>query len=83
MKRLVNTVLLNRMSQYVTQNLKNRSHIILRLWTEHCEYIMAQKCRRGQQMVSLYTKIWDDHKLRELFKKIRRQVCIIFCVLNV
>lgn len=78
MRRLAHTILLDRMSQYVTQNLKNRSHIILRLWTEHCEYIIAQKCRRGQQMVSLYTKIWDDRKLRELFNKFRRQVIYLY-----
>lgn len=69
-----NVRLLNRMHQYLAANLKNRSHKILRLWTDHCEYIVAQKCRRGQQMISLYTKIWDDHKLRELFLRFRRQV---------
>lgn len=66
--------LLDHMSRYVTRNLKNRSHKILRLWTKHCEYILAQKCRRGQQMATLYTKLWDDRALRELFHRFRKQV---------
>lgn len=79
MTRLSHARLLDRMQHYVASNLKNRSHTILRLWTDHCEYIIAQKCRRGQQMVSLYTKIWDDRALRELFHRFRRQVSEI-CV---
>lgn len=83
MKRLSHTILLNRMSRYITQNLKNRSHIILRLWTEHCEYILAQKCRRGQQMISLYTKMWDDRALKELFHRFRKQVYNVVVVVVV
>lgn len=82
MKRLSHARLLYRMQHYVASNLKNRSHTILRLWTDHCEYIIAQKCRRGQQMVSLYTKIWDDRALRELFHRFRRQVSEICAEFN-
>ena len=71
-------ILIDRMSRYIALNLKNRSHKILRVWTDHCEYIIAQKCRRGQQMIDLYTKIWDDHALKELLHRFRRQVSVFF-----
>lgn len=66
--------LLDHMGQYVTRNLKNRSHTILRLWTDHCEYIAAQRCRRAQQMACLYTRLWEDRALRELMRRLRKQV---------
>lgn len=62
------------MSQYVTRNLKNRAHTILRLWTDHCEYIAAQRCRRAHQMACLYTRLWEERALRELMRRIRKQV---------
>lgn len=73
-QRLHHRALLDHMSQYVTRNLKNRSHTILRLWTDHCEYIAAQRCRRAQQMACLYTRLWEERALRELMRRIRKQV---------
>lgn len=69
--------LLDHMSQYVQRNLKNRSHTILRLWTEHCEYIVAQRCRRAQQMAALYGRLWEERALRELMRRIRKQVSCV------
>lgn len=41
---------------------------------DHCEYILSQRIRRGQQMLSLYTKICGDEELRELLSRLRRHV---------
>lgn len=70
------------LEQYVTQNVKNRSRIILRLWMNHCEYIVAQRFRRGQQMICLYRRIWEEQALRELLQRFRRKVNHLFlCVI--
>lgn len=72
------------LERYITNNVKNRSRIILRLWTDHCEYILAQRFRRGQQMICLYRRIWDEQALRELFLRFRRQVSyFVFIVILV
>lgn len=60
--------------RYFTHNVKNRSRTILRLWMEHCEYIVAQRFRRGQQMVCLYRRMWEERALKELLLQFRRQV---------
>lgn len=60
--------------QYLTKTLKNRSRRILRLWSDHCEYIIAQRFHRGQQMLCLYRRIWDDQALREILYQLRKQV---------
>lgn len=67
-------MILSRMNNYIATNLKNRSDTILRLWAGQCENILAQRFRRGQQMLSLYAKIWEDRALKELFHRLRRQV---------
>lgn len=60
--------------QYFTKTIKNRSCRILRLWTDHCEYIIAQRFRRGQQMICLYRRIWDEQALRGIVQQLRKQV---------
>lgn len=60
--------------QYFTKTIKNRSRRILRLWTDHCEYIIAQRVRRSQQMICLYRRIWDEQALRWIVQQLRKQV---------
>lgn len=60
--------------QYFAKTIKNRSRRILRLWTDHCEYIIAQRFRRGQQMLCLYRRIWDEQALRGIVQQIQKQV---------
>lgn len=60
--------------QYFTKTIKNRSCRILRLWTDHCEYIIAQRFRRGHQMICLYRRIWDEQALRGIVQQLRKQV---------
>lgn len=60
--------------QYFTKTIKNRSRRILRLWTDHCEYIVAQRIRRSQQMICLYRRIWDEQALRWIVQQLRKQV---------
>lgn len=63
-----------RIDQYLTKTVKNRSRLILRLWSDHCEYIVAQRFRRGQQMLCLYRRIWDEQALRGIVQLFRKQV---------
>lgn len=65
-------------NHYVRQNVKNQSRNILRLWMDHCEYIAAQRFRRGQQMICLYRRIWEEQALRELLQCFHRQVSLPF-----
>lgn len=60
--------------RYFARTVKNRSRRILRLWTDHCEYIIAQRFRRGQQMLCLYRRIWDEQALRQIVQLLRIQV---------
>lgn len=60
--------------RYFTRNVKNRSRIILRLWADHCEYIVAQRFRRGQQMLCLYRRLWDEQAFRTIIHQFRKQV---------
>lgn len=71
-----NSIILTRIGNYITQNLKDRSDSISKLWMDHCEYIVAQRLRRGQQMITLYSRIWEDRALKELFSRLRKQVCL-------
>ncbi|XP_031636738.1 stAR-related lipid transfer protein 7, mitochondrial-like isoform X1 [Contarinia nasturtii] len=60
--------------QYFAKTIKNRSCQILRLWTDQCEYIIAQRFRQGQQMICLYRRIWDENVLRGIIQQIRKQL---------
>lgn len=64
--------------QYFARTVKNRSRHILRLWTDHCEYIMAQRFRRGQQILCLYRRIWDEQALRRIVQLLRIQVITFY-----
>lgn len=65
---------INYFDRYVTSALRTRSHRILRLWSEHCEYIIAQRFRRTQQAIYLYRRLWDDRAFRSLLQQLRKQV---------
>lgn len=54
--------------------LKDQSTIIIRAWTRQCEYIVAQRFRRTQQMFCLYTRLWEERALRELLKRMKQQI---------
>lgn len=65
---------LHKIGEIFVQNLKDSSNITLKLWVDHCEYILAQRFRRGQQIATFYHRIWGDHALKELLKGFRKQV---------
>lgn len=65
---------LHRMRDAFVKNLKERSNITLRLWADHCEYILAQRFRRGQQIFTFYHRIWGEHALIQLLYGFRRQI---------
>ncbi|XP_022904431.1 stAR-related lipid transfer protein 7, mitochondrial [Onthophagus taurus] len=58
----------------VPETLKSQSINIMRSWTHQCECVLAQRLRRGQQMFFLYTRLWEEHALRDFMKKMRQQV---------
>ncbi|XP_059608786.1 stAR-related lipid transfer protein 7, mitochondrial-like [Phlebotomus argentipes] len=74
MKSFPRRVVFLKVQRYFVHHLKNRSDSILRLWMDQCEYILSQRLRRGQQMLSLYTKICGDAEFRELLSRLRRHV---------
>lgn len=76
MLRLHEFIRIKQLDRYFTQNVKNRSRIILRLWADHCEYIVAQRFRRGQQMLCLYRRLWDEQAFRSIIQQFRKQVRI-------
>lgn len=44
---------------------------VFRLWAHQCEYVVAQKIRRCQQMFCLYTTLWEERALKEFMKRMR------------
>ncbi|CAH1389535.1 unnamed protein product [Nezara viridula] len=43
-----------------------------KMCVEQIEFVLAQRIRRGQQMITLYSKIWDEGSLKQFFQKMRR-----------
>ncbi|KAK4881429.1 hypothetical protein RN001_004748 [Aquatica leii] len=56
----------------VPRTLKEQSSGVLRIWAHQCECVFAQRLRRGQQMFSLYTKLWEERALKDLLSKMRK-----------
>lgn len=76
MLSLQHFIRIKNIDQYLIKTIKNRSCRILRLWTDHCEYIIAQRFRRGQQMICLYRRI-DEQALRKIIQQLRKQVRLV------
>jgi hypothetical protein len=41
---------------------------------QQCEWVLAHRIRRGQQIFSLYSRLWDEVALKEFVKKMRHQL---------
>ncbi|KAJ9596417.1 hypothetical protein L9F63_012580 [Diploptera punctata] len=54
--------------------LKEQSVNIVKVCTQQCECVLAHRIRRGHQMFSLYTRLWDEVALKELLRKMRQQL---------
>lgn len=54
--------------------LKANSVNIVRNCTEQCEFVIAHRIRRSQQIFSLYTKLWDEVALRQFIRRLRRHL---------
>lgn len=54
--------------------LKANSVSIVRHCTEQCEFVIAHRIRRSQQIFSLYTKLWDEVALRQFIRRLRGQL---------
>lgn len=52
---------------------KEQSGRCLRIWAYQCECVLAQRLRRFQQMFCLYSRLWEEHALQDLLKRMRHQ----------
>ncbi|CAG9769285.1 unnamed protein product [Ceutorhynchus assimilis] len=43
----------------------------LKVWARQFEFVFAQRVRRGQQMICLYSKWWEERALKEFFRRLR------------
>lgn len=73
-KNMVILNLLRNSLAAVPRSLKNQSSNLLRVWAHQCECVLAQRLRRGQQMFCLYTKLWEEHALKEFLTSMRQQM---------
>ena len=56
------------------QPLKEQSLHVVRACVQQCEWVLAHRIRRGQQIFSLYSRLWDEVALKEFVKKMRHQL---------
>ncbi|XP_075222373.1 stAR-related lipid transfer protein 7, mitochondrial-like [Lycorma delicatula] len=54
--------------------LRGHSMNIVKHCVEQCEFIIAHRVRRSQQIVSLYSKLWDEMALKQFINKLRRKL---------
>ncbi|XP_046385709.1 stAR-related lipid transfer protein 7, mitochondrial isoform X2 [Ischnura elegans] len=52
--------------------LKTQSVNVVRHCTKQFECVVAHRVRRGQQVFSLYSRIWDEKALEEIIRRMRR-----------
>ncbi|KAK9509415.1 hypothetical protein O3M35_006742 [Rhynocoris fuscipes] len=54
--------------------LKDNSVSVIKSCVEQFEFVIAYRIRRGQQILNLYTKLWDEMALKQFFQQIKRLV---------
>ena len=52
-------------------HLKEQSLHVVRACMQQCEWVLAHRIRRSQQIFSLYSRLWDEVALKELVRKMR------------
>ncbi|XP_071449050.1 stAR-related lipid transfer protein 7, mitochondrial-like isoform X2 [Hetaerina americana] len=57
----------------LTLKLKDQSVNVVRLCTKQFECVVAHRIRRGQQVFSLYNKIWDEKALEDIVRRMRKK----------
>ncbi|XP_030754646.1 stAR-related lipid transfer protein 7, mitochondrial-like [Sitophilus oryzae] len=50
---------------------KSNSEKTFKMWIRQFECVIAQRVRRGQQMFSLYSRLWEERALKELVRRLR------------
>lgn len=55
----------------VSKILKFNSVSVARNCVEQIEFVLAHRIRRGQQMITLYSRLWEEKDLRRLLQKIK------------
>ena len=56
----------------ICEILKSNPVEVAKTCVKHIEFVLAQRIRRGQQMITLYTRLWDEKALRQFFLKMKR-----------
>nr|BAN21328.1 conserved hypothetical protein [Riptortus pedestris] len=56
----------------ISKALRSSSVSIVRHCLKQIECVVAQRVRRGQQMITLYTRLWDEKGFRFLFLQMKR-----------
>lgn len=54
----------------VSPNVREQSSKIFKICSKQCEYILAHRIRRSQQIFSLYRRWWGDLRLKLLFQRL-------------
>uniref|UniRef100_A0A1B6L3Z0 Phosphatidylcholine transfer protein n=1 Tax=Graphocephala atropunctata TaxID=36148 RepID=A0A1B6L3Z0_9HEMI len=58
----------------IPEILKSHSVKIVQNCVQSCEYVIAHRIRRSQQMLCLYSKLWDEISLRQLIHRLKAQI---------
>lgn len=54
--------------------LKSHSNKIVSNCVRSCEFVIAHRVRRSQQMLCLYSKLWDEAALQQFINKLKGQL---------
>lgn len=53
------------------KSIKDQSASLLKLWAHQCEFVVAQRIRRSQQMFYMYSRMWEERNFKELLRNMR------------
>ncbi|XP_059490800.1 stAR-related lipid transfer protein 7, mitochondrial [Neocloeon triangulifer] len=59
--------------QILSRTFKEKSVVLAGIWAKQVEYIMAQRLRRGQQIISLYSQMWEAKAAELVIKSFSRR----------
>lgn len=72
-KRFREFIKSGKLYKFIIQLPRSKSNTnVLKIWVHHCECVFAQRIRRCQQMVCLYSKWWEEQALKDFLQKMRQ-----------
>ncbi|CAB3377425.1 Hypothetical predicted protein [Cloeon dipterum] len=57
----------------ISNAMKEKSAVLAGIWAKQIEYIMAQRIRRGQQILTLYSRTWEARTAEFVIKSMSRR----------